>query len=81
MTLPVLDLFRYTRGNTQEQWHFSQDLLSSFQAYGFVKLINHGFNREYIDELMIWVCEFALIVLNHNLSNDSTSFRAIDSLN
>ena len=81
MTLPVLDLSKYTRGNTQEQRHFSQDLLSSFQAYGFVKLINHGFDREYIDELMNWVCELAVILLNTIFSDYSASFRAIDSSN
>ena len=81
MTLPVLDLSKYTRGNTQDQRQFSQDLLSSFQAYGFVKLINHGFDREYIDELMNWVCERAVILLNTFFSDYSASFRAIDSSN
>lgn len=55
MSLPVLDLYKYTRGNAQEQEQFSQDLLSSFQAHGFVKLVNHGFEPDYIDELMDWV--------------------------
>ena len=59
MSLPVLDLLNYTQGNTQEQGEFNHDLLSSLQAYGFVKLINHGFDREYIDKLMDWVCNFA----------------------
>ena len=63
MTLPVLDLSKYTRGSTQEQGLFSHDLLSSFQSYGFVKLVNHGFAREYIDELMNWVGGIALIPL------------------
>lgn len=66
MSLPVLDLSKYTRGNAQEQGQFSRDLLSSFQAHGFVKLINHGFDREYIDQLMDWVGSLALIPLNGN---------------
>lgn len=66
MTLPVLDLLKHTRGNTQEQGQFNHDLLFSFQAYGFVKLINHGFDREYIDQLMDWVSRLALILLNTN---------------
>ena len=61
MSLPVLDLLKYTRGNTQEQGQFTHDLLSSFQAYGFVKLVNYGFDREYIDELMDWVGSRALV--------------------
>ena len=64
MGLPVLDLLKYTRGNTQEQGQFNHDLLSSLQAYGFVKLINHGFDREYIDELMDWVGSLAFIFSN-----------------
>ena len=64
MTLPVLDLSKYTRGSDQEQGHFGHALLSSFQSYGFVKLINHGFDREYIDQLMDWVGSLALIPLN-----------------
>ena len=64
MTLPVLDLSTYTRGSTQQQEQFSHGLLSSFQSYGFVKLVNHGFDREYIDELMDWVGSIAPIPLN-----------------
>lgn len=64
MTLPVLDLLKYTRGNAQEQEQFSRDLLSSFQAHGFVKIVNHGFDREYIDQLMDWVGSLALLPLD-----------------
>ena len=63
MSLPVLDLSNYTRGNAQEQSHFSRDLLGSLQAHGFVKLINYGFDREYIDELMDWVGNLGFFLL------------------
>ena len=63
MSLPVLDLLKYTRGNAQEQGQFSRDLLRSFQAHGFVKLINHGFDRDYIDTLMGWVRNLPLTLL------------------
>lgn len=66
MSLPVLDLLKSTRGTVQEQDQFNHDLLSSFQAYGFVKIINHGFDREYVDTLMDWVGSLALISLNKN---------------
>lgn len=62
MSLPVLDLSIYILGGAQEQRRFSRDLLSSFQAHGFVKLINHGFDREYIDELMDWVGSLAPVL-------------------
>ena len=55
MSLPVLDVLKYTQGNAQLQEQFGQDLLKSFQKYGFVKLVNHGFDQGYIDQLMDWV--------------------------
>ena len=55
MSLPVLDVLKYAQGNAQEQEQFGQDLLKSFQKHGFVKLVNHGFDQEYIDQLMDWV--------------------------
>ena len=67
MSLPVLDLSKYTRGKSQGQEQFNHNLLSSFQAYGFVKLINHGFDREYIDELMDWVGIRAHTLLNSEI--------------
>lgn len=66
MSLPVLDLSNFTRGNAREREQFSHDLLSSFQAHGFVKIINHGFEPEYIDELMGWVGTSALTLSNEN---------------
>ena len=62
----MLNLSKYTRGNPQEQEQFSQDLLSSLQAFGFVKIINHGFEPDYIDKLMSWVGRPALIRSNGN---------------
>ena len=70
MSLPVLNLSKYTRGSPQEQEQFSQDLLRSFQAYGFVKIINHGFESDYIDELMSWVGRLALVRLNGNFADN-----------
>ena len=64
MSLPVLDLSKYARGSIQEQGEFDHDLLSSFQAYGFVKLVNHGFDREYVDKLMNWVGSLTSLRLN-----------------
>ena len=58
MSLPVLDLSKYTQGTSQEQQLFGQDLLKSLQSHGFVKLSNHGFDRECIDQLMEWVGNF-----------------------
>lgn len=66
MSLPVLDLSKHTRGNVQEQDQFSRDLLSSFQAHGFVKITNHGFKPDYIDKLMDWVGRLALRPLKEN---------------
>ena len=55
MGLPVLDVLNYTQGDAQKKEQFGQDLLQSFQKHGFVKLVNHGFDRKYIDQLMDWV--------------------------
>ena len=55
MSLPVLDLSKYTLGSSQEQDQFGQELIKSFKQHGFVKLVNHGLDREYVEQLMEWV--------------------------
>lgn len=62
MSLPVLDLLKYHQGNLQEQDQFRRDLLSSFQRHGFVKLVHYGLHREYIDEVLDWVCSIVSIL-------------------
>lgn len=59
MDLPVLDLSRYSQGTPSEQRKFSGELLRVFKAHAFVKLKNHGMDREYIDTLMRWVGRLA----------------------
>ena len=74
MSLPVLDLSKYMRGNAPEQAEFGRDLLKSLQAHGFVKLVNHGFDRNYIDELMDWVGDLERIFLNISLYLTKVNF-------
>lgn len=41
-TVSTLDMGKFIRGNNKERVDFSNDLVRSFAAQGFVKLINHG---------------------------------------
>ncbi len=55
MSLPVLDAATLIDGNATSQNQLQLDLLQSLQSHGFVKFINHGFDPNYVDELMEWV--------------------------
>ncbi|KAL8670381.1 MAG: hypothetical protein Q9168_005076 [Polycauliona sp. 1 TL-2023] len=54
MSLLVLDLSKNIQGTPAEQRQLGQDFLRGLQAHGFVKIINHGVDRRYVDSLMDW---------------------------
>jgi isopenicillin N synthase-like dioxygenase len=56
MTLPTLDLSRFTGGSTLERHQLASDLLASLSQHGFVKLVNHGISDKAVAKLFDWVC-------------------------
>jgi isopenicillin N synthase-like dioxygenase len=56
MTLPTLDLSRFTEGRDLERQQLASDLLASLSQHGFVKLVNHGLTDEAVSKLFDWVC-------------------------
>jgi isopenicillin N synthase-like dioxygenase len=55
MTLPTLDLSRFTEGSEKERQQLASDLLASLSGHGFVKLVNHGIPDKAISRLFGWV--------------------------
>jgi isopenicillin N synthase-like dioxygenase len=49
--IPTLDWAEYRSGDKARCLKVSQALAESFERYGFVKLVNHGFSNEYTKEL------------------------------
>ncbi|TRX91025.1 hypothetical protein FHL15_008007 [Xylaria flabelliformis] len=48
--IPTLDLSHFTAGNDQQRRQFADGLLAGLIDTGFVKIINHGFEKERLDE-------------------------------
>ncbi|KAI0423521.1 hypothetical protein F5Y09DRAFT_327182 [Xylaria sp. FL1042] len=52
--IPTLDLSHFTKGNEQQRRQFADGLLAGLIDTGFVKIINHGLDREKLDEVFTW---------------------------
>ncbi|KAI1272091.1 hypothetical protein F5Y07DRAFT_310961 [Xylaria sp. FL0933] len=52
--IPTLDLSHFTRGNEQQRRQFADGLLAGLIDTGFVKIINHGLDKERLDEVFTW---------------------------
>jgi len=55
MDLPSLDFSKFVVGNKQEQVELSRALVESLRKHGFVKLVNHGFPDELVQDILSWV--------------------------
>jgi isopenicillin N synthase-like dioxygenase len=51
MTIPILDLERFLKGDINEKNDFSQELGTAFETIGFVSVINHGIDQRLIERL------------------------------
>ncbi|KAI0534847.1 hypothetical protein GGR58DRAFT_481147 [Xylaria digitata] len=56
--IPTLDLSHFTAGTEQQRWQFANGLLAGLIDTGFVKIINHGLDREKLDEVFTWSKKF-----------------------
>lgn len=63
MVLVTLDLSHFIDGPDSQRFEFANDLLNAFKKHGFVKLRNHGFSEDTIQELFSLVTD-----LTYNLS-------------
>lgn len=54
MHVKTLDFSKF-QGSESARLEFSRELLEGFKNEGFVKLINHGFDEEAINQLFKWV--------------------------
>lgn len=58
MSIPVVDLARFTKGNPDERKAFVYELGRAYEDVGFAAVKNHGIPEELIDELYKYVKEF-----------------------
>ncbi|KAJ8123894.1 hypothetical protein O1611_g9487 [Lasiodiplodia mahajangana] len=56
--IPTLDLSHFTAGNDQQRRRFADGLLAGLIDTGFVKIINHGFDKTKLDEVFAWSKKF-----------------------
>ncbi|TGJ87367.1 hypothetical protein E0Z10_g1409 [Xylaria hypoxylon] len=56
--IPTLDLSYFTVGTEQQRRQFADGLLAGLIDTGFVKIINHGLDREKLDEVFTWSKKF-----------------------
>jgi isopenicillin N synthase-like dioxygenase len=55
MDLHSFDFSKFVLGNELERVEFSQALIESLRKHGFVRLVNHGFPDEFVQEVFSWV--------------------------
>jgi isopenicillin N synthase-like dioxygenase len=55
MAVLTLDYEKFHSGTEAERREFAQTLLDGFKRVGFVKLVNHGFSSEEIEDIYQWV--------------------------
>jgi isopenicillin N synthase-like dioxygenase len=58
MSIPVVDLHKFTHGNDSERMEFVYELGRAYEDVGFVAVKNHGIQEELIDELYKYAKEF-----------------------
>ncbi|KAL2797318.1 putative gibberellin 20-oxidase [Aspergillus keveii] len=54
MAVLTLDYEKFHSGTEAERREFAQTLLDGFKRVGFVKLVNHGFSSEEIEDIYQW---------------------------
>ena len=62
--IPVVDLQKYTKGSSDQQKSFVQELGDAFNQVGFVGVVNHGIPVELVDEFYAKAKEFFALPLN-----------------
>jgi isopenicillin N synthase-like dioxygenase len=58
MSIPVVDLAKFTHGDAQQKAEFVQELGAAYEEVGFVAVKNHGIPDELISELYGYVKQF-----------------------
>ncbi len=58
MSIPVVDLAKFTKGHPDERKEFVYELGRAYEDVGFVAVKNHGIPEDLIDELYRYVKEF-----------------------
>ena len=58
MSIPVVDLAKFTKGNADERKEFVYELGRAYEDVGFVAVKNHGIPEELIGELYRYVKDF-----------------------
>jgi isopenicillin N synthase-like dioxygenase len=53
--LRTLNLGHFTTGTQEQRRQFVDELLAGFVETGFVKLVNHGFEEQKLNDLFTWV--------------------------
>ncbi|KAM3064944.1 hypothetical protein ACMFMG_011228 [Clarireedia jacksonii] len=56
--LRTLNLGHFTSGTQEQRLQFVDELLAGFIETGFVKLVNHGFDEQKLNDLFSWSKEF-----------------------
>ncbi|KAI1299864.1 hypothetical protein F5Y03DRAFT_364978 [Xylaria venustula] len=56
--IPTLDLSHFTTGSEEQRRNFADGLLAGLIDTGFVKIVNHGLEREKLDEVFSWSKKF-----------------------
>jgi isopenicillin N synthase-like dioxygenase len=58
MSIPSVDLSKFTKGSKEERQQFVEELGKAYEEVGFVAVKNHGIPQDLIDELYQYVKEF-----------------------
>ena len=68
MSIPVVDLAKFTKGNESERREFVYELGKAYEDVGFVAVKNHGIPDDLINELYQYVKEFFSLPLQKKRS-------------
>ncbi|KAB8218714.1 putative gibberellin 20-oxidase [Aspergillus novoparasiticus] len=58
MSIRTLDFAKFVGGTERERHEFATSLLDGFVKEGFVKVVNHGFSKADLDQLLAWNKDF-----------------------
>ena len=67
MTLPTVDLSRFTHGSNLERQQFASELLDSLSQSGFVKIVGHGIQDWAVAKMFEWVRSMLLFSRINNM--------------
>lgn len=55
MSLPVVDLSLFTKGNDKDREQIASELVDGFSQHGFAKIIGHGIREAEVANVFEWV--------------------------